>query len=174
MKVSLTEEQKFQVLRDQLAERYQAAHLIRERGTKFTLWISGLGIGLAWLLVQQVQLGFTQKLSLTGFILSLSVAAWVLLRGQAAGLSNTLKRQARLEEALGLYTTSSNKDGEAILPESYRKAGVRKPWTKHFQGLVIWLVLLVGSLVSLTWACPSPNEGGASSEQSISQQEGVQ
>jgi len=169
---ALTKEQRYEVLREQLTERYQAAHLIRERGTQFTLWISGMGIGLAWLLIQEVELGLTQKISMTGFVFALAVAAWILLKAQAQGLSNTLQRQARLEEALGLFSKGPDGTMEPILPESYKKAGRRSPWTKHYKGLVVWLILLVISLVSLTWACPTPIEESSQVTGSPTQVEG--
>lgn len=49
----LNENQKLQVLLADLQERYNASHKIRERSIKFTLWISGMAIGLGWLLISQ-------------------------------------------------------------------------------------------------------------------------
>ena len=36
-----------------LQERCAASHTMRARGMQFTLWISGLALGLAWLLISQ-------------------------------------------------------------------------------------------------------------------------
>jgi ABC-type Fe3+ transport system permease subunit len=67
--IQLSDDQKFQVLLAELAERYNAAHKIRERSTQFTLWLSGFAIGLAWLLVSQSPLPTSQRIGLTLLIL---------------------------------------------------------------------------------------------------------
>lgn len=51
--IQLNNDQKLQVLITELQERYNASHKIRERSTQFTLWISGMAIGLGWLLISR-------------------------------------------------------------------------------------------------------------------------
>ena len=60
----LKDDQKIQVLLVQLQERYAAAHRMRERSTKFTIWLSGMAIGLAWLLITHQTLSFSQRFAL--------------------------------------------------------------------------------------------------------------
>ena len=62
--IHLNEDQKLQVLITELQERYNASHKIRERSIQFTLWISGMAIGLGWLLISQQTLVLTQKIAL--------------------------------------------------------------------------------------------------------------
>jgi hypothetical protein len=69
--MKLTDEQKFEVLKAELDERYNAAHKIRERSTQFTLWLSGMAIGLAWLLLSQNPLSSAQRTALTFLVLAL-------------------------------------------------------------------------------------------------------
>jgi hypothetical protein len=65
----IDEGQKIQVMLAELQERYNASHQIRERSVRFTLWISGMGIGLGWILVSQ-GIRFPQQLAITLLILT--------------------------------------------------------------------------------------------------------
>ena len=49
--IKLDDNQKLQVLMIGLQERYHASHQIRGRSIQFALWISGMAIGLSWLLI---------------------------------------------------------------------------------------------------------------------------
>ncbi|NQT20108.1 MAG: hypothetical protein HQ592_10420, partial [Planctomycetes bacterium] len=83
--MQLSDDQKFQVLIAELEERYGASHKIRERSSQFTLWISGMAIGLAWVLINGCILSVGQRISLTVFTLALSFGALLLLRGLLRG-----------------------------------------------------------------------------------------
>jgi uncharacterized membrane protein len=54
--IEIDNNNKLQMLMLILQERYNAAYLIRERSMQFVLWISGLAIGLSWLLIYQAPL----------------------------------------------------------------------------------------------------------------------
>lgn len=69
----------------QLQERYSASHKMRERGTQFTLWISGMAIGLAWLLISQTGMTLTQRIALTLLIGALSAGSLIFIRGLQKG-----------------------------------------------------------------------------------------
>lgn len=58
----LKDDQIVQVILMQLQERYAAAHKMRERSTKFTIGLSGMAIGLAWLLMSHQTLAFSQRI----------------------------------------------------------------------------------------------------------------
>ena len=51
--MKISEEKKLDVLLAQLQERYDALHKMRDRSMQFVLWILGLGLGMAWLLINE-------------------------------------------------------------------------------------------------------------------------
>ena len=70
--VKLKDDHKIQILLIELQERYVAAHKMRERSTRFTIWLSGMAVGLAWLLISQKTLVLSQRLALTLLIATLA------------------------------------------------------------------------------------------------------
>jgi hypothetical protein len=54
--MEIPEDQKIKVLMAQLEERYTASHKMRDRSMQFGLWILGLGLGMAWVLISKVTL----------------------------------------------------------------------------------------------------------------------
>ncbi len=81
----LNEDQKLQVLLAELQERYNASHKIRERSTQFTLWISGMAIGLGWLLISQTMFSLSQRIALTLLIAALFIGTVYLIMGLRSG-----------------------------------------------------------------------------------------
>lgn len=148
----LTDDRKFEVLMAQIQERYSAAHQIRERGTQFTIWISGLGIGLAWLLVSEGSLTLVQRGALTVLTLALFGGAIYFLLALDKGFCRNREVIIALENALRLHEAGVYLPDKPLLPGEYAKTNGR--WTHLFCTLRVWLVLTALSLLVLTWACP--------------------
>ncbi len=147
-------EQKFQILMAQLEERYGASHKIRERCTHFTLWITGMAIGLAWLLINECMLSVPQRIALSCFTVALFGGALFLLRGLLRGAATNRATLARAEAALGLYDKDAFLPDESILPAAYRNP---RPAKSHdCCTLVLWLCVVTASLLAIIWTAPGP------------------
>jgi len=158
--IEISNEQKFEVLIGQLEERYGAAHKIRERSTHFTLWITGMAIGLAWLLINDCVLGVGQRISLTVFTAALFFGACFLLKGLFRGAAINRATLARVEAALSLYDKDAYLPGESILPAAYRDP---KPAKSHdCCTLLVWICIVAVALVAIIWTAPYPSDAGPS------------
>jgi hypothetical protein len=150
----LSEDQKLQVLLVELQERYNASHKIRERSTKFALWISGMAIGLAWLLVSQKELVLTQCIALTFLIITLFTGTVIFIMGLRRGFRKNREAMIRSERVLAMHEPCAYLADAALLPPEYNN--IKTKWSDHFYTLCVWLILVVVSLLMLTWTCPEP------------------
>lgn len=150
--IPLNDDQKVQVLLVELQERYNASHKMRERSTKFTLWLSGMAIGLAWLLICRTEFLLTQRIALTLLIAALFVGTFVFIMGLRKGFQNNREAIIRSERALGMHASGVYLKETTLLPAAYNQTSFR--WGDHFCTLCIWLVVVALSLVILTWTCP--------------------
>ena len=147
--IQLSVDQKFQVLLAELAERYSAAHKIRERSTQFTLWLSGFAIGLAWLLVSQSPLSTSQRIGLTFLIAVLFCGAFYFVTGLGRGFRTNRKATIWVERALGMYDSGVYFTNSSLLPAEYGRTN--RKWSHHFLTLYVWLAVTGVSLLYLTW-----------------------
>lgn len=147
--VSLTEEQRIQILVAQLNERYQAWHQMRDRSTQFTLWILGLAVAASWRFLQEPSGDMLQKAAATILVLLLGYAAFFFLKSLSAGLRTNREVLIKTETALGLHSSGAILHDTIILPPKY-KALRRRP-SAHF--CTLYLLLLVTSiyLLSAIW-----------------------
>ena len=152
--IQLNDDQKLQVLLVELQERYNASHKIRERSTRFTLWISGMAIGLAWLLISQNELVLAQRFALTLLVLALFMGTFFFVIGLRRGFQKNREALIRSERALYMHDSGVYLADAALLPAEYNKTKTR--WSDHFCTLCIWLVVVAVSLLILTWTCPEP------------------
>ncbi len=150
--MTIDDDQKFQVLLTQLQERYCASHNMRERSTQFALWISGMAIGLAWLLISQPGMTLMQRIALTLLIGALSVGSFIFMKGLQKGFNNNRKAMIACEKSLELYETGVYLKECPLLPDAYAQNSHR--WSDHFNTLIVWLSIVILSLVILTWTCP--------------------
>lgn len=164
--MNLNDDQKVQVLLSQLQERYSAAHNMRERSTQFALWISGMAIGLAWLLISQPGMTLMQRIALTLLIGALSAGSFIFLKGLQQGFNNNRKVLIACEKSLKMYESEAYIGECSLLPEVY--AGKNRRWSDHFNTLIVWLSIVILSLVILTWTCP---QAPAANPQAIQTQE---
>lgn len=158
--MGLSEDQKIQVLLAELQERYNASHKIRERSIQFTLWISGMAIGLGWLLITQKTLMFSQRIALTLLILALFAGTFYFIMGLRRGFRKNRESMINTERALGMYEPDVFLDGISLLPEEYSQLKGR--WSGHFYTLYVWLILVALSMLILTWTSPKPMENSVS------------
>lgn len=162
----MEEEQKIQVVLAGLQERYNASHKIRERSVQFILWISGIAVGLGWILISEQTFTFYQKIALTLLIAALFLGSLCFLWGLMKGANNNRDTLIRHERALKMYERGIYLPDESLLPEAYGRIIFR--WTNHFCTLFIWLIIMAISLTILTWTCPD-QECTQPSKQSIKQ-----
>ena len=150
--LQLKDDQKIQVLLIQLQERYTAAHKMRERSTRFTIWLSGMAVGLAWLLISQKTLMLSQRLALTLLIAALWTGAGVFILGLRKGFQSNRRAMIKSERALGMYETEIYLKEGSLLPSAYKT--INSKWNDHFSTLCIWLCVVALSLLILAWSCP--------------------
>ncbi len=148
----ITNEQKFQVLMAELQERYDSSHKIRDRSTQFTLWISGMAIGLSWLLVSEAVLSTLQKVAITLLTLALYFGAVFLIRALHKGAGANREAMIRIERALGMYEKGFYLQDVSLLPAQYGHTIPK--WSHDSCTLPIWLTVVAVALLILTWTTP--------------------
>ncbi len=152
----LSDDLKAQVLLAELQERYSASHKIRERSIQFTLWISGMAIGIGWLLISQKVLVVSQRVALTLLIVALFAGTIYFMMGLLRGFRKNREAMIRSERALGMYDPGMYLADTPLLPREYSHA--KRKWSDHFCTLCVWVILVAVSLLVLTWACPNTSE----------------
>ena len=152
----LNEDQKLQVLLADLQERYNASHKIRERSIKFTLWISGMAIGLGWMLISHKVLVLPQRIALTLLVLALFVGTLYFLMGLKRGFRRNREAMINCERALSMHDSGIYLADGPLLPLEYSRTN--RKWSDHFHTLYVWLILVAVSLLILTWTCPEPKK----------------
>jgi len=166
----LKDDQIIQATLVQLQERYSAAHKMRERSTKFTIGLSGMAIGLAWLLISHQTLAFSQRIALTLLIATLWTGAGVFILGLRKGFQRNRKAMVKSEQALGMYETGIYLKDDSLLPTAYKR--INSKWNDHFSTLCVWLCFVAISLLILAWTCPDHPESKTSSEKKTEQIKG--
>ena len=163
--VQLKDDHKIQVLLIDLQERYAAAHKMRERSTKFTIWLSGMSIGLAWLLIRHQTLALSQRLALSLLIATLWTGAGIFILGLRKGFQSNRSAMIKSEQALGMYEIGIYLQEDSLLPEAYKRT--KGKWNDHFSTLCVWLCFVALSLLILAWTCPDHAGNKVSSEKKI-------
>lgn len=164
--MEIPSDRKPEILLAVLQERCAASHTMRARGMQFTLWISGLALGLAWLLISQAPLSNPQCAALTGLIVVLFAGTIYFIVALRRGFQNNRAALISAEQSLGLHEPGVYLKECALLPKEY--ASARPKWSDHFCSLCIWIVLLGISLLVLTWTsgrCGEPETPGSTAIQ---------
>lgn len=152
--IQLNDDQKIPVLLAVLQERYNASHKIRERSIKFTLWISGMAIGLGWLLISHKSLFLPQRIALTLLIVAFFAGTFYFLMGLRRGFQKNREATINCEHALGLHEDGFFLSAGPLLPTEYTRT--KRKWSDHFHTLYVWIILIGVSLLILTWTCDDP------------------
>ncbi len=148
MEITLTKEQKIEVLLHALEERYKSIHIIRDRVQNSCLWILGLFITAAgWLMQSTRHLAIREKIffSLMIFI-AVIIVRFFYLSDLEKGFKAQQKIQAKIENILGLCS-SGVFASESIYPEKWASAGTKNGEGKFF--LHNYLLIYIGTLFLL-------------------------
>jgi hypothetical protein len=150
--MKISEEKKLDVLLAQLQERYDALHKMRDRSMQFVLWILGLGLGLAWVLINERALTCNQQKVITGLLILLGFATFLFLYGIEQGFRTNHQIVINIETSLKLYEKDFYGVHESILPIRFSKE--ERKWTDHFKTLYVIVITVFIALIVLTWANP--------------------
>jgi hypothetical protein len=156
--MEIVKENRIDVLMAQLHDRYDALHKMRDRSMQFTLWILGLGLGMAWLLINEVELTSTQKSVITFFLVVMGIVSCVFLRAIQRGFKANHRIAIRIETALKLYEKDFYGVPEAILPENFSRENTG--WSGHFNTLYALIATVLLTLILLTWTNPCGTKSG--------------
>lgn len=150
--MEISEEKKVEVLLTQLHERYEALHKMRDRSMQFVLWILGLGLGMAWLLINETSLSCNQQKAVSCLLVLLGFATILFIYGIERGFKSNRQIIIKLETALNLYDQDFYGTPEAILPPQFAKK--KKRFTDHFKTLHAIIAAVFIALIVLTWTNP--------------------
>ena len=145
---------KQEVLLAQLQERYNAMHNMRERSMQFVLWILGLGVGVAWLSINEAVFTFTQKSVLSFLLIAVGGVAVYFVYAIDLGFQKNRGIVIRIEDSLGFFNPKCTNISESILPKEY--SSKNKRWNSHFSTLYILLLSFYLPLIILIWVNPAP------------------
>lgn len=145
--MQIEDDKKVDVLLAILKERYKAAHKMRERSFKFSIWLMGLAVAFIWLIIKESPFMVLQKVILTIFVLSMGALFWFFVRSIRRGFNNNWKVMIKVEEKLGCW--EDNIYGQDTLyPEEYRTT---KKISPHFASLYSCLLILCIIAIALIW-----------------------
>ena len=150
--MKINEDNKIDILRDLLKERYEASHKMRDRSLKFAIWVLGFGIALIWILLSGLSLGLVQKIILTIFVVIVGFLTGIFLKSIDKGFVNNRKVMIRIEEALGCYENGVYVENGPLFPNEYKD--LSKKNTAHFTSIYYWLVVMGLVLISVIWLGP--------------------
>jgi hypothetical protein len=150
--VEISEENKLEILLSQLHERYEALHKMRDRSMQFTLWILGFGLGLVWLLINEIVLTLGQRITITIILLLIFIVTFIFVKAIGNGFAHNLKIMINIEKALQLYEKDTYGIGEAILPKEFCQQKIKL--TGHFSTLYALIATVFLLLIILTWTNP--------------------
>lgn len=150
--MDIPEEKKLEILLSQLQERYEALHKMRDRSMQFVLWIIGLGLGMAWLLINETVSTTEQKYAITFLLLVLCIVVWCFVYAIERGFKANRRIMIRIEKALKLYEKDYYDMPKSILPAEFSRQ--RIGWTGHFSSLYMLIFVVFIALIVLTWINP--------------------
>ncbi len=150
--MDISEERKLEVILSQLHERYEALHKMRDRSMQFVLWILGFGLGMAWLLINKASFTLAQKILISILLIILGVTTFYFVCSIGRGFNVTRQIIIKMETSLKLYDKNYYNISDSILPSEYssKKTGL----TGHFKTLNALIIVVLLSLIILTWANP--------------------
>jgi len=150
--MDIPEGEKIKILMAQLEERYAASHKMRDRSLQFVLWILGLSLGMAWVLISKVTLTNPQKIFLLLFLIVVGFLSITFVRAIERGFKNNHDLIIRLETLLKLHEKGFYDLACSILPEEFTEKVSR--WSGHFQTLYSIMIAVFILLIILTCANP--------------------
>lgn len=165
--VTLSDDQRFQVLMAQLGERYSAWHQMRSRSMQFTLWILGLAVAVSWKLLQEPCADSYQRIAATVLVLSMGGASLYFLTSLARGVQKNREALINVETALGNHATGQFLQERAVLPAEYTDTRPRP--SSHFRTLYTLLTVTFLYLLAAIWspACRGRHKDRASPKNAV-------
>jgi len=151
--MKISEDKKLDVLLAQMKERYESLHKMRDRSMQFVLWILGLSLGMAWLLISETILMLTQKIFVTILISVLGIVTFLFVYAIGRGFKKNRKIVISIEKTLKLYEKDSYGICGTILPERF--SCIKSGWAGHFNILYGIITIVFLTLVLLIWTNPS-------------------
>ena len=121
--MNIQEEKKIDVLLSQLQERYDALHKMRDRSMQFVLWILGLGLGMAWLLINEASFILAQKILISILLIAIGATTFYFVWSIGQGFNVTRQVIIKLEKSLKLYDKNYYDISDPILPPEKRARG---------------------------------------------------
>lgn len=146
--MEIPEEKKLDILIAQLKERYTALHNMRDRSLRFALWILGLGLGMAWLLISQARLSTLQAIELVLLLIAVGIFSINLIRAIERGFDNNRDVMVKIEKSLKLHEKGAYSPGDSILPKEFSDSGFK--WSGHFPTLYMLMITVFVLLIILT------------------------
>ena len=147
--MNISDEKKIDILLSLLNERYNASHKMRERSLNFAVWVLGLGIAFAWIILNNISLFLFQKIILTFFIVTIGYLTMNFLSCIETGFKKNQEVMITLEKVLGCYEQSKYSEGISLYPEKYQELEYSK--TSHFKSIYKWVWTIIVILLLLIW-----------------------
>ena len=150
--MNLSNDDKVAVLINQLNERYNSAHRMRERSLKFSIWIMGFAVALIWILLKGEALTPFQKTVLTIIVGICTLASFWFLLSIQKGFGKNKELMIDLEKALGLFKEGEYVESKVLFPSDYKKK--KKSLWSHFHSIYFLLFPVSILLIILIWISP--------------------
>lgn len=150
--LNLTNDQKLEVLRQALDERYKSIHIIRERVQSISLWILGLFVTAGgWLLQSDKILAFREQLFFSGVILTSVIFLHIFYLGDLEkGFKTQQRIQAKIEDILGLCSPGAYSQ-DSIYPKEWSTAGTNNSKGNFFFHNYFLIYLATTILLACLW-----------------------
>ncbi len=149
--INLDDESKLNVLLTILNERYSASHKMRERSTRFALWILGFLIAAgSWLILNDNDIVLGDKAKLTVVTVIVAYFSYQYITDIKRGFDRNWQVIVTIEDALGCFEEGSLIDGRQLYPEKY-KHPVHSGLRGHFGTTISLLVVAFVVLELLLW-----------------------
>ncbi len=134
--MTINNNEKIDILKTSLEERYLSIHKIRDRVESVSLWTLGAFVSAGgWLIQSDITLSSTERiLSVLGAVMVLVVIRFFYLSDLEIGFKRQLQVASEIEESLGLYTPGIFNDKESpIYPKEWRMSGTPTGGGNYFK-----------------------------------------
>jgi len=149
--IRLDDDSRLTVLLTLLNERYAASHKMRERSTRFALWIIGFLIAAgSWLILNDMEMVLGDRVKLTVITVIVAYFSYNYIIDIKRGFDRNWKVIITVEEALGCFEESTLIEGRRLFPEEY-KHPVQSGIHGHFGTTIALLVVAFVVLELLLW-----------------------
>lgn len=149
--MEIEQSQKVEILLNLLDERYNASHEMRNRSTKFAIWLLGFVlVANGWLIVNGHKLSYCENILISLFITFLGFFAGLFIEGIRRGFNNNRDVIIKLEDTLDCYEVGAYKEKESIYPPAYKDNGGLS-WFGHFETLYMWIISTYVITILIIW-----------------------